>query len=141
MTYRHGLHEVKYQYGLHDTVINRIIRTDDGIVLEFDDGVYLLDDKGHETVLSKKCYLKLKINEFDRQNMFQHISINLDYKRKLKEIEYAEFETLLSKNTFSVYLDYYCPFGDSLLIKGSIDKYGIEFVVTEIAELTYSFDD
>ena len=141
MTYKHGLHEVKYQYGLHDTVINRIIRSDDGIILEFDDGVYLLDDLGHETVLSKKCYLELKINDFDKQNMFEHISINLDYKRKLKEIEYAEFETLLSKNTFSVYLDYYCPFGDSLLIKGSIGKYGIEFVVTEISELTFSFDD
>ena len=141
MTYKHGLHEVKYQYGLHDTVINRIIRTDDGIVLEFDDGVYLLDGTGRETVLSKKCYLELKINDFDRRNMFEHISITLDYKRKLKEIEYAEFETMLSKNAFSVYLDYYCPFADSLLIKGSIDKYGIKFVVTEIAELTYSFDD
>ena len=141
MTYKHGLHEVKYQYGLHDTVINRIIRTDNGIVLEFDDGVYLLDGTGRETVLSKKCYLELKINDFDRRNMFEHISITLDYKRKLKEIEYAEFETMLSKNAFSVYLDYYCPFANSLLIKGSIDKYGIEFVVTEIAELTYSFDD
>ena len=141
MTYKHGLHEVKYQYGLHDTVINRITRTDDGIILEFDNGVYLLDDMGHESVLSKKCYLELKINSFDRQNMFEHISINLEYKRRLKEIEYAEFEALLSKNTFSVYMDYYCPFGNSLLIKGSIDKYGIEFAVTEVAELTYSFDN
>ena len=141
MTYKRGLHEVKYQYGLHDTVINRIIRTDYGIILEFDDGVYLLDDMGHETVLSKKCYLELKINDFDRQNMFQHIAINLIRKKRIKEIEYDEFERLLSKNAFSVYLDYYRPFGDAFLIKGTMGKYGIEFEVSEIAELTYSFDD
>lgn len=141
MEYKHGLHEIKYQYGLHDTVINRINRTDDGIILEFDNGVYLLDDTGKETVLSKKCNLELKINFFDRQNMFQHIAINLIRKKRIKEIEYDKFEALLSKNVFSVYLDYYRPFGDSFLIKGSIDKYGIEFEVSEIAELSYTFED
>ena len=141
MTYKHGLHELKYHYGLHDTVINRIIRTDVGIILEFDDGVYLLDGTGKETVLSKKCNLELKINFFDRQKMYEHIEIKRILKDKIEEIEYDEFEELLSKNTFYVYLDYYCPFGDSVLIKGSIGKYGIEFVVTEIAELSYSFED
>lgn len=141
MAYKHGLHEVKYQYGLHDTVINRITCTDSGINLEFDDGVYLLDDTGHETVLSKKCCLKLEINFFDRQNMYEHIEIKRIFKNRIKEIEYDEFQALLSNDTFSVYLDYYCPFGDSLLIKGSIDKYGIEFVVTEIAALSYVFED
>lgn len=141
MTYKHGLHELKYQYGLHDTIINRITRTDDGIILEFDNGVYLLDDSGHETVLSKKCNLELKINFFNTQKMYEHIEIKRICKKKIEEIEYDEFEALLSKNTFTVYLDYYCPFGDSVLIKGSIGKYGIEFVVTEIAELSYSFED
>ena len=141
MTYKHGLHELKYQYGLHDTVINKITRTNVGIILEFDDGVYLLDDTGKETVLSKKCNLELKINFFDRQKMYEHIEIKRICKKKIEKIEYDEFEALLSKNTFTVYLDYYCPFGDSVLIKGSIGKYGIEFVVTEIAELFYSFED
>lgn len=141
MTYKYGLHEVKYQYGLHDTTINKITCTDGGIILQFNDGVYLLDDTGKETVLSKKCYLELKINFFDKQNMHEHIKIKRICKKKIKEIEYDKFETLLSKNTFSVYLDYYCPFADSILIKGTIDKYGIEFEVTEIAELSYSFED
>lgn len=141
MTYKHGLHELKYQYGLHDTIINRITRTNVGIILEFNDGVYLLDDTGKETVLSKKCNLELKINFFDRQKMYEHIEIKRICKKKIEEIEYDEFEALLSKNTFTVYLDYYRPFGDSVLIKGSIGKYGIEFVVTEIAELSYSFED
>ena len=109
--------------------------------MEFDNGVYLLDDSGHETELSKKCYLKVKINFFDRRNMFEHIEIKRICKKKIEKIEYEEFEALLSKNTFTVYLGYYCPFGDSVLIKGSIGKYGIEFVVTEIAELSYSFED
>ncbi len=140
MTYKSGLHEVKYQYGLHDTVINRITCTDNGIIMEFDDGAYLLDNMGRETVLSKKCYLIIKINSFDRHNMYEHIEIKRIYKNKIKDIEYDEFEALLSKKSFLVNLDYYCPFADSLLIKGSIGKYGIEFVVTEVAELSYTFE-
>lgn len=141
MAYKHGLHEVKYQYGLHDTVINRITRTNDGIVLEFDDGVYLLDDTGRETILSKKCYLEIKINFFNKQKMFEHIGIDRIYKKKIEEIEYDEFEALLSRNGFLVFLDYYCPFGDSILIRGSVGKYGIDFSVTEVAELSYYFED
>ena len=140
MAYKHGLNEVKYQYGLHDTAINRITRTDDGIILEFDDGVYLLDDTGREAALSKKCCLALKIYSFDKQNMYEHIHITLIKNRKIKEIEYAEFEKMLAKSKFEVDLDYYCPFADSLLIKGHIDTFGIEFTVTEIAELSYSFE-
>lgn len=141
MEYKYGLREVKYQYGLHDTTINRITCTDDGIILEFDDGVYLLDETGRETVLSKKCYLEIKINFFNRQKMFEHIEIERIYKKKSEEIEYDEFITLLSKYAFSIYLDYYSPFADSLLIRGSIGKYGIDFVVTEVAELTYTFEE
>ena len=141
MTYNHGLREIKYQYGLHDTVINRITRTDDGIILEFDNGVYLLDDTEKETVLSKKCYLELKINFFDRQKMYEHICINLIHKRKIKTIEYSEFECMLEKSDIDVSLDYYCPFADSFLIKGNMKQGEIEFVVTEIAELSYSFED
>lgn len=141
MEYKHGVDEVKYQYGLHDTVINRITRTDVGIILEFNDGVYLLDDTGRENVLSKKCYLELKINFFDRQKMFEHIQVKRIRKKKIVYLEYDEFEALFLKNNFSVNLDYYCPFADSFLIRGSMGKYGIEFEVTEIAELSYSFED
>ena len=140
MAYKYGLHEVTNLYGLHDTEINRITCTDVGIILEFSNGVYLLDNTGKETVLSKKCYFELKINSFDRLNISEHIEIKRIRKKKIKEIEYDKFVALLSKNTLSIYLDYYCPFAGSLLIKGSIDKYGIEFVVSEIAELSYSFE-
>ena len=141
MKYKHGLHEVKYQYGLHDTEINRIKCTNNGIILEFDNGVYLLDDTGKETRLSKKCCLELKINDFDRQNVFQHIIIKLIRKKWIKEIEYAEFEKMLTNSTIAVDLDYYCPFADSLLIKGYMKQGEIEFVVTEIAELSFTFEN
>lgn len=140
MEYKHGIHEIKYQYGLHDTEINGIVCTNDGIIFEFDGGVYLLDDTGRETTLSKKCYLKIIINDFNREKMYEHISITLFNNKKIKEIEFDKFEALLSKDVFSVYLDYYCPFADSLLIKGDIDNYGVEFEITEIAEISYTFD-
>lgn len=141
MTYKHGVREVKYQYGLHDTEINRITVTEYGIVLEFDKGVYLLDDTGKETELSKKCFLELKINFFDREKMYEHVLVRLTRKNKTKEIEYADFAAMLTKSSFNVYLDYYCPFADSILIKGSTDQGGIEFTVTEIAELSFTFEN
>ena len=141
MTYKHGLHEIKYQYGLHDAQINKITCTDEGIILEFHNGVYILDDSGKETELSKKCYLELKINFFDSRKMYQSIQIYLIRKNRFREIEYAEFETMLSKSPITVYMDYYSPFADSLLIKGSMKQGGIEFIVTEIAELSFSFEN
>lgn len=139
MEYKHGLHEIKYQYGLHDTEINNVIRTDDGIILEFNEGVYLLDETGKETVLSKKCHLEIKINYFDKEKVYEHIEIILLRKKKIKEIEFNKFEDLIKTSNLSIYKDYYSPFADSFLIKGFIDKYGIEFVVTEIAELSFVF--
>ena len=141
MTYKHGVREIKYQYGLHDTSINNIICTDDGIILEFHNGVYLLDSNGKETILSKKCHLDIKINFFDRDKMYEHIEIKLIRKGRVKEIEYNKFEDMMKNNKMSVGLDYYCPFADSLLIKGSINKHEVEFVITEIADLSYVFDD
>lgn len=139
--YKHGLHEVKYQYGLHDAQINKITCTNEGIILEFYNGIYILDESGKEAELSKKCYLELKINFFDRRKMYESIQINLIRKNRIKEIEYAEFETMLMKNAITVYLDYYSPFADSLLIKGSMKQGGIEFIVTEIAELSFIFEN
>lgn len=141
MKYKHGLHEVKYQYGLHDTEINRVTCTEFGIILEFDRGVYLLDNTGKETELSKKCYLELKINFFDKQKMYEHIAIKRIRKNKIKDIEYLEFEAMFAKNALDIYLDYYSPFADSLLIKGFMDKHEIELVVTEIAELSFIFEN
>lgn len=140
MNYKHGLREVKYQYGLHDTEISKVKVADFGIVLEFDSGVYLLDESGKETKLSKKCYLQLKINFFDRRKMYEHIFVKLIRKKKIEEIEYREFEAMLAKSSIDVYLDYYCPFADSLLIKGYMKQGEIEFVVTEIAELSFAFE-
>lgn len=141
MSYKHGLHEVKYQYCLHDTVINRFICTNEGIVIEFDNGVYLLDETGKAMELSEKCRLQLIINYFDRQKTYEHIDIKIIRKNKIKEVEFAEFQTMLAKDIFKVHLDFYSPFADCLLIKGIVGKYEVEFSVTEIARLSFVFEN
>ena len=73
--------------------------------------------------------------------MYENIQINLIRKNRIKEIEYAEFETMLMKSAITVYLDYYSPFADSLLIKGNMKQGGVEFIVTEIAELSFTFEN
>lgn len=140
MAYKHGLCEVKYQYGLHDTEISRITRMDCGLVLEFDGGVYALNDAGNETERTKKCYLTLKINDFDRTKPYEHVEIRLISGGKIREIGYDEFERTSAKNAITVSLDYYCPFADSILLKGYMSQGEIELTVTEIAELSFAFE-
>lgn len=51
-----------FQYGFHDTEISSIDGECLEVKLNFDKGIYLLDENGKETVLSKPMQVILKID-------------------------------------------------------------------------------
>ena len=53
-----------FQYGFHDTEISSIECEGLEIKLNFDQGIYLLDENGKETVLSKPMQVVLKIDSY-----------------------------------------------------------------------------
>ena len=52
------------QYGFHDTEITSIDCEGLEVKLNFDNGIYLLDENGKETILSKPMQVILKISSY-----------------------------------------------------------------------------
>ena len=129
------------KYSLHDTVLNKIAFDRSGITLHFKNGVYLLDNDGRETELSGPCRIAVTINKFNSMNKYEHITVTKTAKSKIDEIDIERFIKMLDENSFRIDSDYYSFFGSSILLKGYIGKYAIEFIITEIEKAEYLFDN
>lgn len=129
-------------YGLHDTEINEISVTDEGIELFFDGGVYRLDGCGKETTLTQKCSLLIAIRDFDRNDLFGHIEIVLHENKRVKEITLMRLRDMLKDaGPIILDLDFYSYFSDAMLLKGHIGKNKIEITVSEIEKTEFLFGE
>lgn len=125
------------EYALHDTEINKIVCSDKGIELHFENGVYFTDEKGKEMELSGACKMDITISQFDPTRIWEHITVTKIRKSKIKEIAFTDFLKLLENSPFTIYIDYYSTLGPSILLKGDCGKYAIELSVTETEKVEY----
>ena len=124
-----------FQYGFHDTEITSIIHDGRNIKLNFNKGIYLLDENGKETILSKPMQVILKINsDFDSLDEVFEIK---EFGKKFKYIDYILLEKYLQKDTFGILMTYYSKFNSSILFEGGINNKKIIFSIDEIAEITF----
>ncbi len=70
-----------FQYGFIDTEITSIEGDDLEIKLNFDKGIYLLDEKGKETILSKPMQMVLKIEKYYCRS-FEEVLDIIEYGKK-----------------------------------------------------------
>lgn len=114
--------EFLFQYGFHDTEFSSIEISGTEIKLDFDKGVYLLDETGNETQLSKPAIIVVKValQPFIEQ-VEQQIEIR-ECNRKYKDIEYSKFKEYLQKEHFEVFMVYFSPFDNTVLVTGSIGQ-------------------
>lgn len=127
------------RYGLHDTFINKVVLTNNGVEFVFREGVYLLDSTGKMTNKTDTCTMDVYICDFDKDSIYQHVEVRKIFKNKIAEIEFKEFLKLLNKNSFKIYLDWYSFFANSMLLTGSIGRYEIEIKITEIEKFFFAF--
>lgn len=125
------------QYGLHDTNIHQIEINQNGIIMHFNEGVYLLNEHNKETVLTNACRLYIRIDFFNSQAPYEHIIVSRIYKNKIKEIDIKEFFKYMKLNYFTVDLDFYSNFSNSILLKGYIDKFDFEIIISEIQKFEF----
>ena len=72
-----------FQYGYHDTEITSIDCEGLEVKLNFDKGIYLLDENGNETILSKPMQVILKIS-----SCFDSFEKSFEIKEYGKKIKY-----------------------------------------------------
>lgn len=125
------------EYGLHDTYVNDIIIEENGLTFLFEEGVYILNDTGKETSLSKPCKMCINIEDFDKNSLFEHCLFYKCHKNHFSEVEFSDIKKLLSKYRFVIDLDFYSTFARAISLRGHIGKYLAEIRITEIQSIEF----
>ena len=122
-----------FQYGFHDTEITSIDCKGLEVKLNFDKGIYLLDENGKETILSKPMQVILKISSYF--DSFEEAFEIKEYGKKVKYIEYLTLNKYLQKESFGISMCYYSNFNSCVLFDGGISKRNIMFSIEGINEI------
>ena len=126
------------QFGFHDAVINSVVVDNDGLEILFKDGLYHLDINGKETTKTQNIKLILRICDFNKKILFEHISIR--YQKKHRVIELPLEQTTELNNLYDLIIDnvYFSSFDNSVLIKCSGTQYvNAEIVIENIVDVTF----
>lgn len=112
-----------FKYGFHDTEISSIEGEGLEIKLKFYKGIYLLDENGKETTLSKPAQVTLYINTYF--DSFEESFEIKEYGKKIKYLDYAMLKKYLEKEVFKIWMVYYSKFDSCILFDGGILKKNI----------------
>ncbi len=95
---------------------------------------------GKETILSKPCKMRIYIDDFDSNRLFEHCSFYKCRKKHFFEIDLSDIKKLLSKNRLTIDLDFYSPFARAISIRGYMGKYMVEIRITEIQSIEFEME-
>ena len=128
-----------YKYGLHDCILDEIVFTDKEIAFHFNSGVYELNAVGRETLLTKNCKMIVEFQNADREDIFSCIDIYQIAYGKIKDISFKDFMKQVEKFKFSIDMQYYSYFCNSILLKGYIKSKKYEITVCNIKKINFIF--
>lgn len=130
-----NIFEKLFQYGYHDTDIYEIYGENLSIKLKFNNGVYMLDDEGKETCLTKPIAINLKINS--HYDSFKDALEIREYGKKIKYIDYDILNKYLLKERFGIWMLYYSKLGKCILIDGGIMSRQISLFIEGIEDIDF----
>lgn len=128
------------KYGFHDTEITKCVVSDNKVVVFFSKGIYLLDDEGRETSLTASCRMEIFV-DVECCSPEDNVSIYFYRKHTRKVITCKCLEKFICKTKFDILFDYYSSFAKSILLKGYIGKYSVDFIVENITAVNFVFGE
>lgn len=103
-----------FKYGFHDTFISSIEIRDGEVLIQFPSGLYYLDESGRETELTGKCTMIIKTT--DDADIYNQIEILcLLRRKKYKEIDSKNIESIIAKTGVWIINLYYSSFTNSIM--------------------------
>ena len=128
-----NLFEEISKYGFHDTKMFSINGKGLEIKLNFDEGIYLLDTNGKETILSKPMQIVLRIDSYF--DSFEEAIEIKEYGKKVKYIDYLTLKKYLQKTPFGIAMSYYSNFNNCILFDGGTAKKRIMLSIEGVKEI------
>lgn len=134
-------YEIAKNYSFHDTQINKIITTKQGVVLFFNNGVYSINETSNGGELTAPCKVSFEIDNFDINRIFQHVEIIKQGKLIRKNIGFSDFAKLVNKYNFRILLDYYCLQLRIVRLEGCMNEHDITLTIMDINDINFFYDD
>lgn len=129
------------EYAFHDTDLRRVEIVRDGVKLVFPEGIYQTDEHGKELFLTPSCEIVLRIRDFDPANVWEHVSVLKQVRKKVSDLAFSAFADRVEKDAFRIYMQYCSFFSSALLFKGEVGKIDVEWEITEIENISLHFFD
>ena len=129
------------EYAFHDTDLRRVEIVRDGVKLVFPEGIYQTDEHGKELFLTPSCEIVLRIRDFDPANVWEHVSVLKQVRKKVSDLAFSAFADRVEKDAFRIYMQYCSFFSSALLFKGEVGKIDVEWEITEIENVSLHFFD
>ena len=129
------------EYAFHDTDLRRVEIVRDGVKLVFPEGIYQTDEHGKELFLTPSCEIVLRIRDFDPANVWEHVSVLKQVRKKVSDLAFSAFADRVEKDAFRIYMQYCSFFSKGLLFKGEVGKIDVEWEITEIENVSLHFFD
>ena len=129
------------EYAFHDTDLRRVEIVRDGVKLVFPEGIYQTDEHGKELFLTPSCEIVLRIRDFDPANVWEHVSVLKQVRKKVSDLAFSAFATRVGKDAFRIYMQYNSFFSKGILFKGELGKIDVEWEITEIENVSLHFFD
>lgn len=125
--------EELFQYGFHDTEISSIETSLCELRLNFNNGIYLLNEACRETTLTKPLQLKFQITPaFFSEEYVVNVT---SYGKKTKYYNYSDMKKKFQKSSFEVVNVYFSPF-NAVLFDGGMKKESMLFYIDFIEKVT-----
>jgi len=134
-----GFSDYLYKYGLHDCMIDDIIIDNGNVVFVFGSGIYMLDPSGKEIRLTKSCKVIVELDETNPQQALNYIDVVKIFRESISEVDCADFVEIVKQFKFSIILNYYSYFNNSILLKGYVNNSKYEITISEIRRIAFDF--
>ncbi len=125
-----------FKYGFHDTEITNIFIDRFEVKINFDNGLYILDKNGKETILSDPISLVLNIKSY--VNSVENCIEIREFGKKTAYIDFKKFQKQFKNGPFSVAMNYIGVFNNSILFDGGFLGKQIIFSIDEIDSISIS---
>lgn len=114
--------EPLFQFGFHDVKLYGISDCENTLILHFNDGIYRLDVDGDETDLTNAAQVRIQIELPPHVNDVEQVVEIEPYYRRSKIKDYFSLKKHMEKSAMEVFMVYFSPFDNTLLLRGTIDK-------------------
>ena len=118
-----------------DTEISSIDCNNLEIRLNFENGIYVLDENGKEAYLSKPMQVVLTIDSYLKT--YNHALEIKEYGKKIKYLEYERLRKKLQKESFGISMLYYSKFNNCILFDGGFTKENIMLSIEGIVDIRF----